>query len=106
MGGRFMLVCIAKFTAKAGMEQELQDLLTAFVPQVQEEAGTLEYTVHRSKSRNNRGLFMFYEMYQDKEAFQHHSSTPYFKEFFAMIAPLVDGEPIIEMYENLASIKR
>ena len=101
-----MLVCIAKFTAKAGMEQELQDHLAAFVPQVQEEAGTLRYTVHRSKNRNTPGLFLFYEMYQDKEAFQYHSSTPYFQEFFGMIAPLVDGDPIIELYEDLASIKR
>ncbi|HPF43932.1 MAG TPA: putative quinol monooxygenase [Syntrophomonadaceae bacterium] len=101
-----MLVCIAKFTAKAGMEQELQDHLTAFVPQVQGENGTLRYTVHRSKSRNTPGLFMFYEMYQDKEAFEYHSSTPYFQEFFGKIMPLVEGEPIIELYEDLASIQR
>lgn len=101
-----MLVFVAKFKAKSGMEQELQDQLTTFVPQVQDEEGTLRYTVHRAKSKQEPGLFMFYEMYRDKEAFQYHSSTPYFQEFFGKIAPLVDGAPIIELYEDLASIQR
>ena len=101
-----MLVCIAKFKAKAGMEQELEDSLTAFVPKVQEEAGTLMYTVHRAKGKSNPGLFMFYERYQDKESFQYHSSTPYFQEFFGKISSMVDGEPQIELYEDIASIKR
>lgn len=101
-----MLVCIAKFTAKEGKEQELQDHLTAFVPQVREETGTLRYTVHRSKSKSKPGLFMFYEMYQDKEAFQHHGATPYFQEFIGKIINLVEGEPVIELYEDLASFER
>ncbi len=101
-----MLVCIAKFKAKAGMEQELEDSLTAFVPKVQDEAGTLMYTVHRAKGKSNPGLFMFYECYQDKESFQYHSSTPYFQEFFGKISTMVDGEPQIELYEDIASIKR
>ncbi|NLB54001.1 MAG: antibiotic biosynthesis monooxygenase [Syntrophomonadaceae bacterium] len=101
-----MLICVAKFKAKSGMEQELEDALTAFVPKVQDEAGTLTYTVHRARGKDNQGLFMFYEAYQDKESFQYHSSTPYFREFFSKIAGMLEGEPQIELYEDLASIKR
>lgn len=101
-----MLICVAKFRAKSGMEQELENALTAFVPQVEGEAGTLTYTVHRAKGKDNRGLFMFYEAYQDKEAFQQHSSTPYFREFFSKIAAMLEGEPLIELYEDIAAIKR
>jgi quinol monooxygenase YgiN len=101
-----MLICIAKFKARSGMEQELEDMLAAFVPKVQDETDTLMYTVHRAKGRDKQGMFMFYEAYKDKEAFQHHSSTPYFQEFFSRIAALLDAEPIIELYEDIASIKR
>lgn len=99
-----MLVVVAKFQAKAGMEQELEEILKSFVPQVQDEEDTLMYVLHRS--RKDAGQFLFYEKYKDKEAFKLHGSTPYFQEFFTKIGSLVDGTPIIEMYEPLAAIDR
>lgn len=101
-----MVVCMAKFKARAGMEQELEDIFTAFVPKVQDEAGTLMYTVHRANGSGNEGLFMFYECYQNNESFEYHSSTPYFQELFSKISSIIDGEPQIEIYEDIASINR
>jgi quinol monooxygenase YgiN len=46
-----------------------------------------------------------YEKYRDKEALAFHSSTPYFAELFGKIAPLMDCDPAIEIYEVLSSIK-
>jgi quinol monooxygenase YgiN len=47
---------------------------------------------------------MFYEKYQDAAALKAHSSTPYFKELFGALQSLLDGEPDIEMYDELARI--
>jgi hypothetical protein len=35
-----------------------------------------------------------------------HSSTPYFKELFGILEPLLDGAPEIEMYNEVAGIQK
>ena len=49
---------------------------------------------------------MFYEKYADKAALNHHSTTPYLKELFATIPGLLAEKPVIELYEDIAAIKR
>ena len=98
-----MLVVVAVMKAKAGMEQEMEKALRNIIPKVEAEKGTLAYTLHRSKKEP--GKFLFYEKYQDKEALKEHSSTPHFTELFGKIGPLLDGSPVIEMYEDLVGIK-
>ncbi len=100
-----MLVVVAKLKAKAGNEEELEKALLTMIPEVQaKEERTLIYTLHRAV--NDPGTFLFYEKYQDQEAFSHHSTTPYFKMLFATVGPLMDGKPSIEMYHELAGVTR
>ncbi len=99
-----MIVLAASFKAKAGLETKLEEALKAMIPKVQEEEGTLMYTLHKAK--RDPGQFLIYEMYQDKAALNFHSSTPYFKEFFGQIADLLEGTPQITIYEDIASISR
>ncbi len=63
----------------------------------------LAYTLHRSQK--DPSLFLLYEKYKDKDALSYHSSTPYFKELFNVVGPLLDGTPGIEMYDEIARIK-
>ncbi len=98
-----MLVVVAVMKAKTGMEQEMEKTLREIIPKVEAEKGTLAYTLHRAKKEP--GKFLFYEKYQDKEALKEHSSTPYFTELFGKIGPLLDGSPVIDIYEDLAGIK-
>lgn len=99
-----MIVIVATFKAKTGMEKELEEGLVSVVPDVQNEEGTLMYTVHKSKA--DPGLFMFYEMYKDKAALEYHSSTPHFKALFGKIAPYLEGEPDIKVFKDIAAIDR
>jgi len=99
-----MLVLTATFKAKPGQENELEEAIKALIPSVQNEAGTLVYTVHKAKA--DPGQFMFYEMYQDKAALDLHGSTPYFKEFSGKIAGLLESKPQLAIYEDIASISR
>ncbi|OGP90104.1 MAG: hypothetical protein A2031_00460 [Deltaproteobacteria bacterium RBG_19FT_COMBO_43_11] len=98
-----MLVVVAVMKAKAGMEQELEKALKEIVPKVEAEKDTLVYTLHRAKKEP--GKFLFYEKYLNKEALTQHSSTPYFKELFGKISPMLDGAPVIDIYEDLVGIR-
>jgi len=96
-----MIVVIAVFQARAGKEQELEDKLKAVVPRVQQEAGTLVYVLHRSSQ--GAGKFLFYEKYRDMDALALHGASPYLAELIGAVGPLVEGEPSIELYEELAA---
>ena len=98
-----MIVVVAVMKARKGKEQEMEDALRWIIPQVESEPGTLQYILHRAKK--DAGKFLFYEKYRDKNALNTHGSTAYFAELFGKIAPLLDGDPAIEIYEDIASIQ-
>lgn len=97
-----MLVVIATMKAQAGKEQEMEAALRDILPQVQAEDGTLAYVLHRVRKEPQK--FIMYEKYRDKTALSAHSATPHFAALFARIAPLLDGNPTIEICEPLAAI--
>lgn len=97
-----MLIVVAVLKAKQGKEKEMEEALTGIVPKVAAEEGTKAYTLHRAKKEP--GKFLLYEKYQDKEALNQHSSTSYFMELFGTIGPMLDGNPSIEIYEEIAAI--
>ena len=97
------MIVVAKLKAKKGEEEKMENALKEIIPDVEKEEGTLVYTLHRSQ--NDPGVFLFYEKYRDADALTHHSPTPHFKSLFANIMPLLEGQPEIEMYEELVGIK-
>jgi quinol monooxygenase YgiN len=96
------MVVVAKLKAVKGKEDEMKDALLAIIPEVKEEEGTLVYTLH--KDQNDPCMFLFYEKYKDTDALVAHSSTPHFKTLFKTIKPLLEGNPEIVMYNELAGI--
>ena len=98
------MIVVAKLKAKSGEESKMADALQAMVSKVEQEEGTLVYTLHQAQ--NDPTQFLFYEKYTDAQALKAHSTTPYFKELFGALAPLLDGAPEIEMYDEIASIKK
>jgi quinol monooxygenase YgiN len=96
------MILVAKIKAAAGKEKEMEKALMDMIPKVSEEEGTLVYTLHQDQT--DPTVFLFYEKYKDGDALVAHSSTPYFKELFGTIKPLLDGKPEISMYNELAGI--
>lgn len=96
------MVVVAKLTALAGKEEELEQALLGIIPKVKNEEGTLVYTLHKDQSNPN--VFLFYEKYKDMDALVAHSSTDYFKALFKQIKSLLDGHPEIKTYTELGSI--
>ena len=98
------MIIVAKLKAKSGEEVKMEKALVGIIPKVEKEDGTLVYTLH--KAQKDPSVFLFYEKYKDKDALKHHSSTPYFKELFGILSPLLDGAPEIEMYDEVAKINK
>ena len=98
------MIVVAKIKAKSGEEDKMEKAFLDIMPKVAQEEGTLMYTLHRSQK--DPTVFLFYEKYTDAQALSVHSSTPYFKELFGILKPLLDGAPEIEMYTEIAGLQR
>ncbi len=98
------MIVVAKLKARSGEASKMADALRAMVSKVEKEEGTLVYTLHQAQ--NDPTQFLFYEKYADGEALKAHSSTPYFKELFGTLKPLLNGAPEIEMYTEIASLQK
>ncbi len=90
-----MITVIAKLKAKAGSEAQLEEAFRSNMKNVRTEGDTLEYILHRSAK--DPTTFVFYEVYKDQEAFDHHGKTPYMKELGGKIGGLLDGRPEIQI---------
>ncbi len=95
-----MINVVAKLKAKAGEEGKIEKGLRDIMPKVKEEEGTLSYTL--SKSQTDPTMLLVLEKYKDMDAFVIHSSTEYVAEMFVGIVPFLDGDPIIELYDEIA----
>ncbi len=95
-----MITLVAIAQAKPGKEKELEETLLALVPQVRQEAGCINYDLHRSFSKP--GVFAFYENWADQAALQKHSKMPHMLDLRAKVADLLAGPLQIELYEMIS----
>ncbi|MGQ0776336.1 MAG: putative quinol monooxygenase [Pseudonocardiales bacterium] len=80
MSGRFGLV--VKFTLKPGHEDAFDKLVSDTLAGIKHrEPGTLIYACHRVG--DVPGERVFYELYQDREAFDAHGRQPHVRHFLA-----------------------
>ena len=95
-----MIAGVAKLKAKNGEEAKVEKALRDVLPKVREEEGTLLYNLYRAQ--DDPAMFMVFEKYRDMDAFLQHASTPYLKDLFDVILPLLDRDISIEMYDEIA----
>ena len=95
-----MINVVAKIKAKAGDEGKVEQALQNAIPKVTAEEGTLSYTL--SKAQSDPSLYLVLEKYKDMDAFMFHSSQDYVMEMIMAISPLLDGDLIVEMYDEIA----
>jgi quinol monooxygenase YgiN len=97
-----MITIVAVIKVTEGNENEVEGAFRDMIKNVRSEEGTLTYTLHKSTVVPN--IFMFYEQYKDDDAFNFHMGTPYMNDMFSKIGDFLDGEPSLEMYEELAKL--
>ena len=99
-----MIVLIATLKAKPGKEKQVEEILGAMIPKVQNEKGCTKYALHRVKADPSQ--FLFYEEYVDQAALDIHNNTPYFKELGPKLAGLLVGDPVGTFYDMITAIRR
>jgi len=98
-----MVTVVAILKAQEGKAKEMETAIRTYLPKVQKEKGTVAYILHRSQMDPNK--FLFYERYQDTEALAAHGQSQEFQDLFTKVGPLLAEQPVIEIYEELASKK-
>jgi quinol monooxygenase YgiN len=68
-----------RLRVKEGMQARLQESGRALVHATRSEDGCLTYVFHEDNSAT--GLFLFYEVWANREAFEKHLLTPHLTEF-------------------------
>ena len=97
------MIVIAKIRAKAGKEEELIKAFKEFVPKIEAEEGCLAYEFHQDHKEPS--LFITYEKYVDSDAVNNHSTTPHVQEFVPLLLPLIEGQPDLAFYDEVAQIR-
>lgn len=96
-----MVVVLARLRLRPDRADEGAAALRDFVEYVRrEEPGTLTYVVHRKRDEPRE--LIVYERYADQASFQEHTNSARFAEMFSVLGPMLDGEPVIELWEEVA----
>lgn len=94
-----MITVVAKLPIKEGKMDEAVAAFKGLMSKVAEEEGTVLYCLNRDTANPN--VLVVVEQYKDKAALDHHSTTPYFKEFFKASAAFVGGRPEMSVLKEI-----
>jgi quinol monooxygenase YgiN len=97
-----MVTLIAKLTAKPEKTADLEKVLRSFVDPTRSEKGCLEYHLHRSVDQSN--VFVFYEVWQDKETLDVHLAMPYLSKFWAERMDYLEKDAELVFLDMLSEI--
>ena len=83
-----MLIVTAKVKLQEGKAEEFIEAVRVMQAKVLNDPGAIQYNLHRSTTDPNE--FLFYERYEDEDAFDYHLSTDHLKALAAVIDPLME----------------
>jgi quinol monooxygenase YgiN len=92
-----MVVLTGCFTARPDSLPTLLELCHSMYPPSRSEAGCLSYNLWTNSSNGTK--FMFFEEWKDREALKTHFQTPHFTRFMSIFPSMIEGEPVIRIYE-------
>jgi quinol monooxygenase YgiN len=95
-----MITVVAKLPIKEGKMEEVLGELKVLMAEVAKEEGTVLYSLNSEKAKPN--TLVLVEQYKDKDAFNFHSSTPHFKEFFTKSAAFIGENPEIVVMREIS----
>ena len=98
MAGKKVTV-FALVKAKPGMEETVEQELSALVGPTRAEEGCINYDLHQSLERN--GHFRFYENWTSKELLDRHLQSAHVKRFIGKADQLLAEPPEITLWEML-----
>ncbi len=95
-----MVVLIVECNVKPEKRDEFLEVIEHdAVHSEHDEPGCLRFDVLNDLEDPNK--FFFYEVYKDEDALLAHRETPHFKEFFAALPNLANGDLIRHIAQNV-----
>jgi quinol monooxygenase YgiN len=92
-------VLVVRMTVREGEEERAAELIGRLAAATQQEPGNVHYIAHRAV--DDPSVFMFYEQYADKAAFEAHGASEHFKSIaLGELFPLLEGERERAFYET------
>jgi quinol monooxygenase YgiN len=92
-------VLVVRMTARAGEEERAAAIIPRLVEASAAEPGNVHYLAHRDPE--DPRVFLMYEQYRDKAAFEEHGASEHFKQLaLGELFPLME-ERRREVYETL-----
>ena len=79
---------VAMVYPKAGQEDAVRAAILGIIPDVRKEKGCLRYDLHVLKAGGDR--FMFYEIWEDKAAFEAHGVAPHMMAYRERVKDLLE----------------
>ena len=70
-----ILVIVASIEANTGKESQVRNALSKLIAPTLKEAGCIQYDLHQDN--DNPALFMFYEIWENRELWQDHLKSPH-----------------------------
>lgn len=95
-----MVTVFAVAQAKSGKEGALEEALLTLVEPTRQEAGCINYDLHRHFDQP--GKFAFYENWVNKAALEQHLTTPHFAAFRSRMDELISEPLQIELFEMVS----
>lgn len=75
---------VVRFTVRPGAETEFDALIADTVRQIAaNEPGTLLYVCHSDRATDGPPARVFYELYEDRAAFEEHERQPHVRHFLS-----------------------
>ena len=93
-----MITIIASFELKPECVEEFLAQAEECIAGSRSEEGNVDYNLY--VSRENSCKYFFIENWKDEEAIKFHNSTPHFQKFSAAFAPMLAGNPSVELVEK------
>jgi quinol monooxygenase YgiN len=93
-----MVVLTGRFTAQPDSLAAVLELCHSMYPGSRSEAGCLSYNLWTDSSNGTN--FMFFEEWKDRAALETHFQTPHFTRFMSLFPSMIEGEPVIRIYET------
>ncbi|MFP2770140.1 putative quinol monooxygenase [Oceanisphaera sp. KMM 10153] len=99
------LYCVARFNAKPGKAQELQQALKSLISNTHREEGCLLYQlteeVPYAGANGEPWDCVFIEQWASREAFEAHCAQPYIKDYFEQLAPALVADADVRLFRPL-----
>ncbi|MGO9021017.1 MAG: putative quinol monooxygenase [Syntrophobacteraceae bacterium] len=95
------ITVVARFRAKAGMEEDLKKLLLALIDPSRSDEGCINYDLHQAI--DNPALFVFYENWQSKEHLEKHSASFHVQHFRSKAKALLAEAPELILFNMIGT---